>query len=454
MSINPVTDSQASSTRDLQRPTTDMPQRLGHAQDARRDADNDKGAQLPPTRTVGGLRVGRLFGVEIRLDISLLIIFALIAFNLGMGVFPSWHPNWSQGLCWLVAFAAAAVFLGSVLVHEMAHALVGRMRGTPVPRITLFVFGGLAEMQEEPSSPASEFLIAVVGPLTSIAIGLLALFGVQWLAAPGFDFSSSEVVARADDLVAALGPIATLLLWLGPINLMLGIFNLVPGFPLDGGRVLRAVLWWGTSDLSKATRWAAMGGRLIAYALMALGVVTMFNGGFVQGLWLLFIGWFLNNAAIESVRQQLIDQALSGVPVKRLMRRDVRGVEPDMRIDDLAREMLWSSSDQRAFPVEHDGALLGLVCVSDLRKVPQDKWPTTSLREVLTPRSELTTLPPDASAKRALEVLGRQNFDQVPIVQSLDQSPDQQGEEPQAHLVGMVRRADLLSWVALQDRAA
>jgi Zn-dependent protease len=237
----------------------------------------------------------------VQLDWSLLIIFALIAVNLGTGEFPRWHPGWSQTLVWALALAAAAAFLISVLVHELAHALVARARGMRVPRITLLMFGGLTEMEGEPDSPASELLIAGVGPLVSLAIGIASIMAVQGLIEPGF-IDRDDLAARAKELVAQLGPAATLLLWLGPVNLMLGLFNLVPGFPLDGGRLLRAALWWSTSDLTKATRWAAAAGKLVAYGLIVFGVISMFGGGFVQGLWLVFIGWFLSNAAHASVR--------------------------------------------------------------------------------------------------------------------------------------------------------
>src|SRR5690606_13431688 len=210
--------------------------------------------------------------------------------NLGVGLIPAWHPDWGAGLVWSVAVLAAVLFFASIALHELAHALVARRYGIPVRRITLFVFGGMAHMESEPPSPKSELLMAAVGPLVSLLVGVVAT-------ALGSVLASDAVSRDGDDPVAlarAIGPAATLLLWLGPINVLLGLFNLVPGFPLDGGRVLRAILWWGTGDLVKATRWASGAGRVVAWTLMGFGVLQLFSGLWVQGLWLLLIGWFLN----------------------------------------------------------------------------------------------------------------------------------------------------------------
>jgi Zn-dependent protease len=253
----------------------------------------------------GGFHLMRVAGVDVFLDWSLAIIFFLITASLGSGLFPAWHPEWSAATSWVTAAAAAVLFLASVLVHEMSHALVGRARGMEIRRITLFIFGGMAHLEEDAREWRTEFYMALVGPVTSLAIGFLCI----WLGSLGV----GEVTARMDqpaEMLAGLGPWTTLLLWLGPVNIVLGLFNLVPGFPLDGGRVMRAAIWGATGDLHKATRWASNGGRAFAWFLIAAGVamilgvrVPFFGTGFVGGLWLALIGWFLHNAAIMSYRQ-------------------------------------------------------------------------------------------------------------------------------------------------------
>ncbi|HMI93041.1 MAG TPA: site-2 protease family protein, partial [Polyangiales bacterium] len=247
-----------------------------------------------------GFALGRLFGIQVRIDWSLSFIFGLIALDLGAGVFPRWHPEWSAPLCWGVALAAAVLFFASVLAHELSHALVARARGIAVPRITLFLFGGVAELAEEPRTPGSELLIAIVGPLTSLAIGAGALLLSGWLAAPLLPDVNHATLESAE-VLARLDPFTTLLLWLGPVNVTLGLFNLIPGFPLDGGRVLRAVLWAITRDAAKATRWAARSGQLVAVFMMVGGAMLALGGNTMQGVWLALLGWFLYKAASNSL---------------------------------------------------------------------------------------------------------------------------------------------------------
>jgi Zn-dependent protease len=385
----------------------------------------------------GGFRLGRVFGVDIQVDWSLLIIFALITVNLGAGVFPSWHPEWGLALQWGVALGAAVLFFASVLAHELSHAVVGRAQGIPVHRITLFLFGGMAHMEEEPKSPKAEFLMAAVGPVVSILIGVVATLAGAALAEP-----SARAFADAPEAaLGSVGPVASLLLWLGPINILLGLFNLVPGFPLDGGRVARSILWWATGDLVKATRWASASGRVFAWILMGWGVLNLFSGAFVGGLWLLLIGWFLNNAARFSYEQLLVRRALEDVPVVRLMFRHPRTVEPGLTVDAFVRDYILGG-DQTAYPVVSGGLLEGLVTMDDVRRVPQQDWPHVMVSEVMTSADELVTLRPEADAEDALRELGHHEFGQLPVV------------DDRNHVLGLVRRRDLMRWVALQHTEA
>lgn len=403
-------------------PTAGRPARKATA---RRETDRE---------LMGGLRLGSAFGVAIYVDWSLLIIFGLITVNLGAGVFPSWHPEWGAGLVWGVALAAAILFFVSVLAHELSHAVVARARGIPVSRITLFIFGGMAHMEEEPQSPKDEFLMALVGPVVSIVIGVLSIVGASALAADAVELLPDAPLLA----MSGVGPVATLLLWLGPINVLLGVFNLVPGFPLDGGRVARSIVWWITGDFVKATRWAAGAGRLFAWVLMGIGVLQLFSGLFVQGVWLLLIGWFLNNAAQMSYAQLLVRRALDDVPVSRLMFTRIVPIAPELSVEGLVRDHLLAS-DQQAYPVMADERLLGLVTMEDVRQVPQERWPITPVTDIMTQASELVTLAPEANAEEALTLLTRRDVEQLPVIDG-------------GHVLGFVRRRDLVKWLALQGR--
>lgn len=380
-----------------------------------------------------GFNLMRVFGIEVRLDWSLLIIFMLVTVNFGVGVLPRWHRDWPIGGIWALAVIAALAFFASLLAHELSHALVAKQVGIPVKRITLFLFGGMAQMEGEPPTPMSELLMAAVGPLVSLLIGAVAT--VLGLALAGI---RPEMLADPEallDAVRASGPVAAVLLWLGPINLALAVFNLVPGFPLDGGRVLRALLWGATQDLVRATRWAAGAGQAVGWLMMAYGVVQFFTGAAASGVWMLLIGWFLNNAARSSYQMTLMRHSLEDVSVTRVMRTRLDRITSGLSITELVRDHIMPS-DQRAFPVEEHGALIGLVTFEDVRRVPQADWPVTRVDRVMTPLNRLTVLPPEARADQALDELARRDVEQIPITE---------GE----HLLGLVRRQDLVRWISL-----
>ena len=384
-----------------------------------------------------GFQIGRLFGIGIFVDWSWLFIFALVTWSLGAD-FLFLHPSWGWGVTWGLAVAGALLFFASVLLHELAHSLVAQARGLPVRDITLFIFGGVSNIQQEPPTPQIEFLMAVVGPLTSLALGALLTWAGGALSAG----AAESVIGSPPALLARLSPLATLLLYLGPANILLGLFNLIPGFPLDGGRVLRAALWAATHDLRRATRWAAVVGQAIGWAFIAAGLATFFGlripfvGGFVGGLWLAFIGWFLQSAAAQSYQQVVVQDLLRGVPVARLMRRGGPMVPPTEAVSTLVHEHIMGT-DERAFPVVRGDTLVGLVCLDDVRKVPRQEWDTTPVGAIMTPADRLTTVAPSEETSVALRVLAGRDVDQVPVVQD-------------GHLVGLLRRRDVLRWLQLQ----
>jgi len=389
-------------------------------------------------RASGGLHLGQVTGIEIVVDWSLLIIFWLITFTLAVGVFPGWHPDWSAALSWTTALAAALLFFASVLVHELSHALVGRAHGIVIRRITLFMFGGMAQMENEPPTWRSEFAMAIVGPLASLTLGI-AFLGLAAIISGPLDIDPD----KPQEALAALAPLPTLLVWLGPINIILALFNLVPGFPLDGGRVLRAILWAVTGNLRLATRRASQAGQGFAWLLMASGFamllglrVPLLGGGFLNGLWLALIGWFLNNAAVMSYRQLLMRESLADVPVARLMQTRFTRIDPQMRVSVLVDEHLMPSG-QRSFPVEQDGHFLGMVCLSDLRKHERRVWEHTAVDEIMTPAAALVTVAPQHSGFEALALLASHNLNQLPVVED-------------GRLIGLIRREDILKWLSLR----
>jgi Zn-dependent protease/CBS domain-containing protein len=382
------------------------------------------------------LKLFQIFGIDIRVDWSWIFIFLLVDWNLSAGVFPQIHPDWSQGLNWALGTIAALLFFASVLAHELAHSLVAKAKGLPVKDITLFLLGGVSNIEHEPESPGTELLMAIVGPLTSIALGLIFVFAAG---------AKANIFTGPAEALAHIGPGGTLLLWLGPINILVGVFNLIPGFPLDGGRVLRAILWGITHNLRKATRIASWVGQTIAWIFIVAGMsmvfglnVPLFGTGLVSGLWLAFIGWFLHNAAISSYQQVQLRDILDGVPVSRLMRQDIHTVPPGLSVADLVNDR-FVGTDERAFPVMDGGNLLGLVCLEDVRKARQQDWDKTTVREIMTPAANLVILSPEENASDAFGKLASKDVRQLPVVQN-------------GQLMGLLRRRDILKYLQLHSQ--
>lgn len=385
-----------------------------------------------------GLRIGCVLGINIRIDWSWLIIFLLITWNLSTA-FNDYHSDWLPGTQWGIAIVAALLFFVSLLAHEMAHSLVARARGIPVRNITLFLFGGVSNIERDPDSPQSEFLIAVVGPITSFVIGISLLLIASVVAEP-----LGDTVSDPEAVFERLSPLATLLMWLGSINLLLAVFNLIPGFPLDGGRITRSILWSVTDDLRQATRWASWIGQAIAFLFIFIGIsmafgaqVPFFGTGLISGLWLAFIGWFLHSAAVQSYQQVVIQDVLEDVPVSRMMRTNPPTVSAQTSVNDMVHNSVMKSDDY-AFPVLENDQLAGLVTLDDVRSVPRDEWDGTLVRQIMTPIDRLVTTTMDEDATDAWQKLLRQDVRQLPVVQG-------------STLTGLLRRRDIIRWLQVHS---
>jgi Zn-dependent protease/CBS domain-containing protein len=387
---------------------------------------------------IGGFRVGKIFGITIRIDWSWIFIVLLVTWNLSI-LFGDVHPNWTLALIWGIAFAAALLFFASVLAHELAHSLVARSQGVPVRSITLFLFGGVSNIQRDPTSPGAEFLLTIVGPITRIVLGVIfaLLAGVSAGASPASVSLYGRSVAAA-----RLSPLSTLLLWLGPINVLVGVFNLIPGFPLDGGRLVRSILWAITHDLRRATRWASWLGQLIAWLMIATGIAMIFGvsvpllgTGFISGLWLAFIGWFLNTASTQSYRQVVVHDLLEDVPVERVMRANPPTVPPDCQVSSLIQDHVMGTDDH-AFPVVDNGQLVGMVTLEDVRALSRSAWDTTTVRDIMTPVDELVVVQADDEASDALDKLQQRDVGQLPVLRD-------------GQLVGLLRRRDIMKWLQM-----
>ena len=387
-----------------------------------------------------GFRIGKIFGINIHIDWSWLLIFGLVSWSLA-STFGQIHTEWTTLAQWGMALSAALLFFMSVLAHELAHSLVARARGVPVRNITLFMFGGVSNIQREPTSPLGELLITIVGPLTSFLLGAVFL-----TLGSGSTAIANINVVNANAMFSQLGPVSTILIWLGSINILVGLFNLIPGFPLDGGRIVRSILWGITDNLHKATRWASWMGQAVAWALIFAGMSMLFGAqipllgsGFINGIWLIFIGWFLQSAAVQSYRKVVVQDILEDVPVKQMMYTDVPVVHANLSVQTLIDNYIMQS-DNRAFIVLDDDKMLGLVTIEDVRKVAPESRNTMLIRNVMTPSQKMVVVAPEEEAAEAFERLQAKDIRQLPVVNG-------------NKIVGLLRRKDIIRWLQFQSHS-
>ncbi|HTS05211.1 MAG TPA: site-2 protease family protein [Candidatus Eisenbacteria bacterium] len=346
------------------------------------------------------IKLGKISGIEIGLHYSWFIIAALIVFSLGEH-FHRVNPNWSTDQVWVAAVITGALFFLTLLLHELAHSLVAQSRGLKVTGITLFALGGVSQFQNDATDSKTEFWVAIAGPITSLMIGFFCL-GI----AMGLGWQRST-----EPTTAATG----ILVWLGYINIALAVFNMIPGFPLDGGRVLRSIVWAITKNADRSTRIAARVGQGVAFLFILDGIWQFFHGAGFGGLWIAFIGWFLMDAAKASYNEVESTEKLRGIRVSEVMSRDCAIVNRGMSLREFVDTYLLTTG-QRCFAVEDQGRLVGIVTPRDVSKIPRDRWESTTVREAMRPLQQLQIITSDTPVLDALKLMARNDVNQLPVV--------------------------------------
>jgi len=367
----------------------------------------------------GSLTIARIFGIKVQVHSSwfLIAVLVLVTFQGGLPIL------WTEGQRWLAAGAMTLLFFLSVLAHELSHSLVARAFRLRVQSITLFVFGGVANLPREPESPRAEFLMAAVGPVMSFFLA-----GLFWVTG-----EAGDVLLAGRTRQVFVGVFSQIAL----VNLILGVFNLLPGFPLDGGRVLRSIIWGLGRDRRIATRVATLGGQLLAGALVLYGLLQLADESLIGGMWSILVAIFLYNAAVASYRQETFDDTLRQVDVGSLMTRDLHAVPSDLPIATLVATYVLPLRG-RAFPVERAGETVGIVSVEDARRVPREQWPLTPVADVMSPVSSAQAVSPSDSAASGWSILARSGATHLPVIEN-------------GRLVGVLERQVLVDYLRMRE---
>jgi Zn-dependent protease len=365
---------------------------------------------------MNGFRIGSIFGFEIRIDLSWFIILFLIIWSFSVAVFPQALPGLTTTTYLIMGVSGAIIFFVSLLAHELSHSLVAKAKGIEVESITLFVFGGMARTKSEATTPGDEFQIAGVGPLSSFIIAALLWGSARvWTTAGG----GQEVAIVLD--------------YLGFLNLVLAVFNMLPGFPLDGGRVFRSIVWKVTGSLDRATKVATTGGRWLGWLLIGLGILQVFQGLTMPGLWMVFIGWFLRNAAESSYQQHRIRDVLAGVRADQTMSPSPQTVPADATLQRMMDEVFMRSR-YVAFPVVDGAETIGLVTLHQLREVPREKWADTTVRDMMLPLDPSLVVAPEENMMVVMDRLRSSAAGRVVVMQD-------------GRLVGIITARDVTHWL-------
>jgi Zn-dependent protease len=375
-------------------------------------------ADMPENQARRAIGLFRVAGIRISLDFSWFIVFALVLFALSAGYFPRSYPGYEAQTYWLAGFIATLLFFSSVLIHELSHSLVALRCGIHISEITLFIFGGVSKLSQEPTDPKTELKISLVGPFSSFALAVV--FGLV-----------AKVLHGMPTLLVAVFQ------YLSWINIALGVFNLIPGFPLDGGRVLRAIWWWKTGSLTRATKVATDIGKTFAVALMVLGALQIFAGVLISGLWLLFIGMFLRSMSERGYEELIIRKSLEGVPLTEVMIREVVAVPPSLPLSQLVQDYFLHYT-YRGFPVVADHTVLGLVSLTAVRGMSAEEQARATVAEVMTPLREGLVMAADASLAEALARMVQEDADRLLVMEK-------------NRMAGMITKTSLLRFVQIKQ---
>ncbi len=341
------------------------------------------------------IKLGSIWGIPVGVHPSWFIIFLLLIWSLSTGYFPREYGGLSLVAYVILGVLTTLLFFASVLAHELGHSFFALRNKIPVKGITLFIFGGVAQIAEEPKSPGAEFRIAIAGPLVSFALAIL--FGVAFLLDQQIPFLAAPSA------------------YLMRINFILAAFNLIPGFPLDGGRVLRAIVWWGNKDFHKATKVASFTGQIVAFGFIGFGILSIIRGDFLNGAWLAFIGWFLQNAAAASYAQTNMQHHLQDVRVSQVMDRDCVRVPSLTPVSQVVNEQILTGG-QNCFFVADNGNLLGVLTLRDISQIPQPKWGFTTSEQAMVPVNRLKSVTPDTELMTALQTMDNANLGEIPVL--------------------------------------
>jgi Zn-dependent protease/predicted transcriptional regulator len=365
-----------------------------------------------------GIKLFSLFGFTIRIDFSWLILAILVAWSLAKGLFPYYYKGLAPSTYWWMGVAGALGLFVSIVFHEFWHSIIARKYGLPISGITLFIFGGVSEMTDEPREAKTEFLMAIAGPLSSFFLGLVFY-----------------LIVLAQGGAWAL-PVRGVLIYLASINVLLGIFNLLPAFPLDGGRVLRSILWKIKGNLRWATRIASKIGGGFALGMIFIGVLSFLSGNLIGGIWWFLIGMFLRNASQMSYRQVLIRRALEGEHVDRFMKPEIVTVSPSTSLEDLLNNYVYKHHF-KMYPVVENGRLIGVISLSQLKEIPRDEWGRRTVGEIAERCTDGNTIDPGADAVKALERMGQSKKSRLMVVD-------------RGNLVGILALKDMLDFLSIK----
>lgn len=345
------------------------------------------------------IKLGRIFGIEIGLHLSWFIIALLITLSLA-DRFHAFNANWGEDVIWSTAIGTSVLFFAAIVAHELSHAMVAKARRLPVRSITLFALGGVAQIEKEAGEASTEFFMGLAGPIMSVLIGIVCL-ALAW--ALGWT-----------PLGIPRTPLLAMLMWLGYINISLAIFNLIPGFPLDGGRVLRGIVWWITGDGVRATRIAARIGQVVAFAFIITGIARFFMGAGFGGLWISFIGWFLLDAANASRRQVEVSSHLRGIRAGDLIERECEVVSAHENLQHFVDEHLLRTGNQ-CFLVRDGHGIEGIITPYEVAATDGARWPYMTIDQAMRPLDQLPSIDPDTPITEAIETMDRENANELPV---------------------------------------